>query len=72
VLALVLLPGAPVPLALAAGAVVSLGAGSLALTSGSRAGRRGGSSERRRMLGALLAAHAVAAVPIGLAVLLAG
>jgi hypothetical protein len=52
--------------------VVSLGAGSLALPTGTRAGRRGGSSERRRTLGALLAAHAVAAVPIGLAVLLAG
>lgn len=75
VLALALVPGLPAGVALAAGALVSCGGGALALAPWSRSAVRDGASPtavRHRALGALLGAHAAAAVPIGLAVLLAG
>jgi len=74
-LALVVLPGVPTGVALAAGAVVSGTGGVLVLRPWSLSAVRDGASPaatRRQAATAFVAAHAVAAVPIGLAVLLAG
>lgn len=71
---LVLLPGLPSGVALAMGVVVSatVGAGALAVW-GRRAdrGAAGPAPTRPQAVAAVVGAHAVAAVPIGLAVLLA-
>lgn len=75
VLALVLLPGLPAGVALAAGAIVSVSGGALVLLPWSRSAVRDGASPaavRRHAILALVGAHAAAAVPVGLAVLLAG
>jgi len=74
-LALVLLPGVPTGVALVAGAIVSGGGGVLVLRPWTRAAVRDGAAPadtHRQAAVAFVAAHAVAAVPIGLAVLLAG
>lgn len=74
VLALLLLPGLPASVALAVGALVSGCGGALVLAPWSRSAVRDGTSPtaaRRQAVRAVVAAHAVAAVPIGLAVLLA-
>lgn len=73
--ALLALPGLPAGIALAAGAAASAAVGGVVLTGWTRTAVGDGADRdvaRAQALGALATAHAAAAVPIGLAVLLAG
>lgn len=75
VLALVVLPGVPTGVALGLGVAVSAGAEAAVLAVWARraaAGAVAAGPTRRQARGALVVAHAVAAVPVGVAVLLAG
>jgi hypothetical protein len=69
------LPGTPVGVALAAGALVSAAAGGVVVLRWSRDAVAVGADPgdaRSGAVRALITAHAIAAVPVGLAVLLAG
>ncbi|CAB4904453.1 unannotated protein [freshwater metagenome] len=75
VLALAVFSGVPTGVALFAGAVVSASVGGVVLASWARAAVQDGASPgaaRRQAVTGLALAHAVAAAPIGLAVLAAG